>query len=295
MEDNLSIREPDTFYGKSNDVADTEFSDESVTDENITKNSDENPAEEVDLNQEAEESEKAESSNEENSEEEEALYIDLDGEEVSLDQLKEWKSNGLMQADYTRKTQSLADDRKVLETDTSNLSTALEEVRALTAELEAQIGAEDQVNMEELREDDPEEYIVQKERKEKRDALLVKSKNSLTVTNDVSQEDVAAEQAKLIEKNPEWFADGKATDAYKSDMKVLDDYLKANDWKQNEFSEVYQAKHMQALIKAAKFDALKSKAKTISEKRKKAPVVKKGQSKSAKITGSKKIEDYFYK
>lgn len=291
MTDTLSIIEPDAFYGKSNDVADTE----SVTDESITENPEEKPVEEIDENQEADESEQTEDGEVEDLEEEEALYIDLDGEEVSLDQVKDWKANGLMQADYTRKTQALADDRKSLETDTSNLSTALEEVRTLTAELEAQIGAEDEVNMEELREDDPEEYIAQKERNEKREKLLAKSKESLTVTKSVSQEDVAAEQAKLMENNPEWVVDGKATDAYKSDMKALDGYLKANGWTQEEFSEVYQSKHMQALIKAAKFDALKSKTKTISEKRKKAPVVKKGQSKSIKKAESRKIEDIFYK
>lgn len=294
MADNLSILEPDAFYGKSNDVADTESIDESATDENITEEIDETPAEEV-VEVEAEESEETEDNEDENSEKEEVLYIDLDGEEVSLDQIKEWKSNGLMQADYTRKTQTLADDRKLLETDTSLLSTALEEVRNLTAELEAEITSEDEVDMEKLREDDLEEYVERKERKEKRDAILAKSKKSLAVTEGVSKEDVAAEQSKLIEIYPEWVSDGKATDAYKSDMNALDNYLKANDWSTEEFSKVYQSKHMQALIKAAKFDALKIKTKQISEKRKKAPVVKKGQSKSTKKTETKNMEDIFYK
>ena len=43
------------------------------------------------------------------------LYYEIDGEEVSSDQLKEWKSDGLKQADYTRKTQSLAEDVKSLD------------------------------------------------------------------------------------------------------------------------------------------------------------------------------------
>ncbi len=43
------------------------------------------------------------------------FYLDLDGEEVSSDQLKQWKSNGLMQADYTRKTQAHAENVKAFE------------------------------------------------------------------------------------------------------------------------------------------------------------------------------------
>lgn len=292
MADNLSIIEPDTFYGNSDDVADTG---ESVTDENITENPEETPVEEVEENQETDESEKQEDNEEETKDEVEELYIELDGEEVSLEQVKKWKSEGLMQADYTRKTQLLADDRKLLETDTSNLSTALEDVKVLTAELEALIGVENDVNMDELREDDPEEYIVQKERKEKREKLLAKSKESLSTTTGISKEEAAAEQAKLSKNHPEWFDDSKTTKVYDSDMKALDDYLKANDWGKDDFAGVTQSKHMEALIKAAKFDALKSKTKTISEKRKKAPVIKKGQSKSSEKAESKKIEDIFYK
>lgn len=36
----------------------------------------------------------------------------IDGEDVTLDQIKEWKQNGLRQSDYTRKTQELAEQRK---------------------------------------------------------------------------------------------------------------------------------------------------------------------------------------
>lgn len=40
-------------------------------------------------------------------------YI-IDGEEVSIDQIKEWKNAGLRQSDYTRKTQELASERNRL-------------------------------------------------------------------------------------------------------------------------------------------------------------------------------------
>lgn len=40
---------------------------------------------------------------------------EIDGEKFTIDQIKEWKQNGLRQSDYTRKTQELAQMRKELE------------------------------------------------------------------------------------------------------------------------------------------------------------------------------------
>lgn len=44
----------------------------------------------------------------------EASY-DIDGEKVPVSKIKEWKSGNLMQADYTRKTTELADQRRQLD------------------------------------------------------------------------------------------------------------------------------------------------------------------------------------
>lgn len=41
--------------------------------------------------------------------------FELDGEKITAEQIKEWKQNGLRQSDYTKKTQELAEQRKVLE------------------------------------------------------------------------------------------------------------------------------------------------------------------------------------
>lgn len=47
-------------------------------------------------------------------EEEAEQFIELDGEEVPLSQIREWKSGGMMQADYSRKTQVLAEQSKAV-------------------------------------------------------------------------------------------------------------------------------------------------------------------------------------
>jgi hypothetical protein len=293
--DTPTLEPTDIFYGTTQEK--TEPDAESTTDEVITETEDETPAE-VD----AEESEVVEGNEDESSDEDqELLYIDLDGEEVSLDQVKEWKSHGLMQADYTRKTQELADQRTAFEADRVELATQTESIASLAAELQAVIGSEDEVNLDELRDVesdkyDPDEYIRLSEQKAKREKLLSKAKESLTTTKPTSDADIAAEQQQLIKNNPTWVdADGKATDVYKSDMAALDTYLGNNGWTAEEFATVYQSKHIDALLKAARYDALQGKKAAITKKVKKAPIVKKGNSKAKALDKpGKSATDLFY-
>ena len=49
---------------------------------------------------------------EDSSEEEEQPKFNLDGEEYTADQIKQWKQGSMMQEDYTRKTQELAEMRR---------------------------------------------------------------------------------------------------------------------------------------------------------------------------------------
>ena len=74
---------------------------------------------------------------------EEELFYELDGEEVSLNQLKEWKSNGLMQSDYTRKTQALADERKALEAKLSKINEMESQFNDKISALDALLGNEE--------------------------------------------------------------------------------------------------------------------------------------------------------
>jgi hypothetical protein len=201
-----------------------------------------------------------------------------------------------MQADYTRKTQELSERRTALEADVAELANQSESLKTLAAELEAVIGSEDEVDMNELREIDPDEYIKLTERNAKRKELLSKAKESFNATKPTSDADVAVEREQLIKNNPQWVDKaGKATDAYKSDMAALDTYLGNNGWTAEEFSTVYQSKHVEALIKAAKFDELQGKKKAIAKKVRKAPVVKKGKSTAkAPDKPGKSATDIFY-
>ena len=287
------MKPTDIFYPKET----TEPDATSTTEEVITETEEVTPAE-----VKAEESTGEEATdNQGNDEQEESFYVEIDGEETSFEQIKEWKSGSMMQADYTRGKQEIAKQRKDLETSASELATQTESVASLTAELQALIGSEDEVNLDELRDVesdkyDPDEYIRLSEKKAKREKLLSKAKESLTATNPTSNADIAAEQQQLIENNPGWVdKDGKATKLYKSEMAALDIYLGNNGWTPEEFSTVYQSKHIEALLKAAKYDALQGKKAAITKKITKAPIIKKGKSAAkAPDNPNESIVDIFY-
>ena len=290
MTDNLNI-EPDLFYDKT-ELSTAEDKPE-MEPEEVEETSDEEP-EEAD----SEESEESDA-DEEEQQEDEALYIDLDGEEVSLDDVKTWRQAAKdiksMQADYTRKTQDISN--RASEKAREMVGEKLDSLTSLTAELQALIDSEEKVDLEELREYDEGEYYKQLHKKEQREKLIAKAKESLTAKAEVNQDEVAVERQKLAELNPEWVKDGKATDAYSSDMKLLEEYLnnESNGWTQEEFSKVYKASQFMAILKAAKYDALQGKKKAIVEKKKLIPVAKKGAQKVAPKKPNKSLEDFFYK
>jgi len=63
----------------------------------------------------SEESGELEISEDETQDDDSDLFYDLDGEEGNANQIKEWKSGAMKAADYTSKTQELADQRKEAE------------------------------------------------------------------------------------------------------------------------------------------------------------------------------------
>lgn len=296
--DNSAMKPSDIFYGTTPESAESDAT--STTDEVVTETlvDETTPAEsEVEVDElETEESEAEGKQEEGEDNQDEGLYIDLDGEEVSLDDIKSWKSGHMMQADYTRGKQEVAKERTALEADRAEMANQSESLKTLAAELEAVIGSEDEVDMNELREIDPDEYIKLTERNANRKELLSKAKESFTATKPVSDADVTVEREQLIKNNPQWVGkDGKATDVYKSDMAALDTYLGNNGWTAEEFATVYQSKHVEALIKAAKYDELQGKKKAIAKKVRKAPIVKRGKS-TAKVPDKpgKSAADIFY-
>ena len=203
-------------------------------------------------------------------EETELFYYELDGEEVSSDQLREWKSGGLKQADYTRKTQELAESKKTLEADLQKLNSDRTKLSEQLSTLEAMV-SEDSLSDEqiaEMREYEPEQYINHIEKQQKRKEFLKGAKSNAN-----PQVDTQAEQAKLIANNPQWLSDGKATEAYQDDMTALNSYYTDNGFTQDQVDVINTNSLLaQAVIDAARYKATNTRKAVVEKRVRKAPV-----------------------
>ena len=203
-------------------------------------------------------------------EETDLFYYELDGEEVSSDQLREWKSGGLKQADYTRKTQELAESKKTLEADLQKLNSDRAKLSEQLSTLEAMV-SEDSLSDEqiaEMREYEPEQYINHIEKQQKRKEFLKGAKSNAN-----PQVDTQAEQAKLIANNPQWLNDGKATEAYQDDMTALNSYYTDNGFTQEQVDAVNTNSLLaQAVIDAARYKATNTRKAVVEKRVRKAPV-----------------------
>jgi len=155
-------------------------------------------------------------------EETDLLYYQIDGEEVSSTQLSEWKTNGMFQADYTRKTQELSDSRNTLDEDVEAFKGKQSKFDSHIATLEAMIN-EDILSSEalaELREYEPEKYIEYTEKMDKRKQFVANNKPVAAVKS-VDMKQVSAD---LFKSHPEWMKDGKQSKQFTVDTNLMNDY-----------------------------------------------------------------------
>ncbi len=203
--------------------------------------------------------------------EEDELYLDLDGEEIPLSQVKEWKSGHMMQSDYTRKTTELAEQRKEFESMQQAFNEKQNAMMSNFEILEAMI-AEDELTPEqaqEMREYEPEAYIKHMEKQQKRKELL-KSKPPVNTPSF----DPQVEQQKLVQANPQWLDNGKPTKAYEEDTKLLNDYAQQRGVTADKFA-TFDATMIQIMIDAARFQKISKSNAAVEKKVRKAPVTTK--------------------
>ena len=232
------------------------------------------PIEDVEESNEEFTTEIEESATKEEAQDEETdlFYYDIDGEEVSSEQIKEWKSNGLMQADYTRKTQELAESRKEFEAQREQLASERAKLSEHLSTLEVMMQEDSLTDeqIQEMREYEPERYIEHIEKQAKRKELLNEAKKNAQPASNVNAQE---EQAKLVKANPQWLNNGKATEAYQRDMDALSKYYNDNGFTQEQVNLVNQSAVLaQAVIDAARFKVADAKKAVIEKRVRKAPV-----------------------
>lgn len=206
----------------------------------------------------------------------------VDGKEFTLEQLENAKNLDQMekslQADYTKKTMALADERKATDSLKDKLSN-------LAAELQVLVDEDKEIDWTELEEDDPQEYIRLKKLSDNRAKKLAAVKADMkpeTPSNTLSNEEVAQEQQKLVEFFPEWVKkdeSGKVLEVlpkYQQDMQEMTRHAKELGFTDEQITGINSAAVIRALINSMKFGEKKAKIE-IAKKR-----VKPKQNKPAK-------------
>jgi len=299
--DTSKVEPEDLFYGSSEANDEPEAKADEPTEEAITPEDEPEAEIEAESKEEVEDSEDVESDDQDEAEkfDDSEMFIDLEGEDVSIADIKKWKAEGMMQADYTRKRQKDADDRRSWETDKQTeinaaVSDKFESFNNSIDTMEALIKeADETIDWDDLRQYDSDEYLKQKELKDKRTKAVEGAKALRQQPTQMSDEQVKQEQAVLLETNPQWLdKEGKQTDVHKKDLEMLSVYLSKKGFTKQDHNRVVYARDWQILLDAARYTQSLEKVAKVKAKVKKIPIVTKPKKGSVKKANT--VVEMFY-
>ena len=229
--------------------------------------------------EDAPDDESAEEQSEESEESEEqeqpqTFTVKVDGKEVdvTLDELQKGYSRT---QDYTRKTQQIAEVRKQVEQETQAVRAERQQYAQLLGALQAQLQvSEPQVDLERLYNEDPIEWVRQKEvlreRQEKAYAIQAEQQRLSYVSQQEQQrameEHLESQKDALLAALPEWKDPKKA----KAEKALVLESAKSVGFSDDDLKSVYDHRLVLLLRKAAMYDQMVSKRQGIK------PVVNNG-------------------
>ncbi len=236
--------------------------------------------ESVEPQDEAEEDSEDVEGEEEETEEEEPVetkfVVKVDGKELEVD--KEELIRGYQrEADYTRKTQKLAEERRQVESEFQQVRAEREQYAQVLGQLKQKVQefepAEPDWNA--LEAQDPVEYARQWthfQRRQQQMQAIQQEEARVNALRQVEQQKhlqelLVAERDKLIEKIPDWKNPEKA----KAERDGVLEYGKQLGFSDAELDQVTDSRAVIALYKAWKYDQLMSKKPELQSKIKKAP------------------------
>lgn len=255
-------------------VEETQPVEESEEETETAASEEESPGEE-----DAPEEEPAEeqSEDEEEAKEEEqpqTFTVKVDGKDVSVT-LEELQKGYSRTQDYTRKTQQIAEVRKQVEAETQAVRAERAQYAQLLGALQAQLQAtEPQVDLDRLYNEDPIEWVRQKEilreRQEKAYAIQAEQQRLAQLSQQEQQQ--AMEQQLIAQKDallaalPEWKDPKKA----KAEKALVVETAKSVGFTEDDLKQVYDHRLVLLLRKAGLYDQMMSKRQGIK------PVVSNG-------------------
>lgn len=274
----MAVLEPDESETPEDqeDVQEAEEADEVVeTDQDEESESDEETEEVEDPTEETEEQEEEP--------EEAELKFEIDGQEVTVDELK---LGYLRQADYTKKTQAVAEQRKAVEEQTRQYESS---INALLTAAGADLSRFEGVNWEQVAVENPDQYRQAK-------AVYEQTQQTFNFIKSQAEEHMARmeeqTQAAMRERAQESLGILKSTiPNWSNDLYYqIGDYAQAEmGVSADEFNNIADHRSITALYKAMLFDQAK---KVTAEKKVKASPKKTLSGKKADPSDSGKQEKY---
>ena len=255
-------------------VGETQSAEESEEDLEAAASEDDESGVEDAPDEETSEEQSGEEEEQEEQEQPQTFTVKIDGKEVAvtLDELQKGYSRT---QDYTRKTQQIAEVRKQVEAETQAVRAERGQYAQLLGALQAQLQAsEPQVDLDRLYNEDPIEWVRQKEvlreRQEKAYAIQAEQQRLIQLSQQEQQQSMQqhleSQKDALLAALPAWKDPKKA----KLEKAMLIESAKSAGFSDEDLKSVYDHRLVLLLRKAALFDQMVSKRQGIK------PVVNNG-------------------
>ncbi len=244
-------------------VGETQSAEESEEDLEAAASEDDESGVEDAPDEETSEEQSGEEEEQEEQEQPQTFTVKVDGKEVAvtLDELQKGYSRT---QDYTRKTQQIAEVRKQVEAETQAVRAERGQYAQLLGALQAQLQAsEPQVDLDRLYNEDPIEWVRQKEvlrdRQEKAYAIQAEQQRLVQLSQQEQQQSMQqhleSQKDALLAALPEWKDPKKA----KLEKAMLIESAKSAGFSDEDLKSVYDHRLVLLLRKAALFDQMVSK------------------------------------
>lgn len=255
-------------------VEETQPVEESEEETETAASEEESPGEEDAPEEEPAEEQSEDEEEPKEEEQPQTFTVKVDGKDVSVT-LEELQKGYSRTQDYTRKTQQIAEVRKQVEAETQAVRAERAQYAQLLGALQAQLQAtEPQVDLDRLYNEDPIEWVRQKEilreRQEKAYAIQAEQQRLAQLSQQEQQQ--AMEQQLIAQKDallaalPEWKDSKKA----KAEKALVVETAKAVGFTEDDLKQVYDHRLVLLLRKAGLYDQMMSKRQGIK------PVVSNG-------------------
>jgi hypothetical protein len=202
--------------------------------------------------------------------------VKIAGEEVEVT-YEELLKGYSREADYTRKAQTLAEQRKAAEAEYQAVRAEREHYAKSLAEVQEALNAQKlpELDWDKLYAEDPVQYTVQRERyRQHQEAQQAVQSERQRLHEQMVQEQrkhliehIQAESTRLIEKIPEW----SKPEVAKAEKTRIAEYARNLGYSDQEISQIYDSRAVNALRKAMLYDEIQSRKPIAQRKVESAP------------------------